>query len=121
MFHSNDPCRDWLKLAIFDSIIGTVFWSPFCLFTKICNPAVPSARVRKLLSKLTSPTGIVKTPSSTSRLLVSLDFVRFVMAITGEITGNPLRASVHYSFVAISRTCNRLLLNELRAKHESTR
>ena len=37
IFHSNDPCRDWLNLAVFDSK-GPAFWSPFCLFTKICNP-----------------------------------------------------------------------------------
>ncbi len=50
IFHSNDPCRDWINLAVFDSK-GPTFWSPFCLFKKICNPTVPYARVRKLISK----------------------------------------------------------------------
>ncbi len=64
------------NLAVFDSK-GPAFWSPFCVFTKICNPTVPCARFRKLISKWTLPTWIVKAPSPTCRLwfcLISLTF-----------------------------------------------
>ena len=63
----------------------------FCLFIKICNPTVPCTRVRKLISKWATPTGIVKTPSSTCWLWFHLiSYVLLAIIIAREVTGNPL-------------------------------
>ena len=97
IFHSNEPCRDWKKISSI-WLEGPAFWSPFCLFTKTCNPTAPCARVSKLIPKWTSPTGIVKPLSSVCRLWFSLYFLRFVMTIiiAGEVTGNPLSGLVQH-------------------------
>ena len=90
IFHSNDPCRDCLNLALFDSK-DSAFWPPFC-FDQNLYPTVPCARVRKLIFQVNFVNWDRESVCSHFSSLVSLDFVRFVMAITiaGEVTGNTL-------------------------------
>ncbi len=95
IYQADDPCWDWLNLPLFDSK-GPAFWSPFCLFSKNWNPTVHCARVRKLISKWISLTGIMENAILHLPTLVSLDFLPFVMEIiiAGEVTGNPLSGLV---------------------------
>ena len=62
------------------------------VLTKISNPTVPCARVRKLIFQVNFVNWDRESVCSHFSSLVSLDFVRFVMAITiaGEVTENML-------------------------------
>ena len=72
------------------------FWLPFCLFTKICNSTVPDLAPEFVNWYFNFQVNFAtcgrESAFSHFSHLVSLDFLRFVMAITiaGEVTGNEL-------------------------------
>ncbi len=106
IFQADDPCRDWLNVAVFDSK-GPTFCPPFCVFSKICNPTVLCARVRKLLFQVNFTIWCIESVFSQFSRLVSLDFLRFVMTITivGEVTGNRLTSLFSCMAVEIIHSC----------------
>ncbi len=80
-FSGGWPVSRLANLVIFDSK-GLAFWPPFCMFSKICNPTVRCATVRKLLFQVNFATWSIKRIFSQFSRLVLFDFLRFVMAIT---------------------------------------
>ena len=77
------------SLAVFDSK-GAAFWSQFWLFSKICNPTIPCARVHKLLFQVNFANWDRDSTFLHLPTLVLLDFLRFVMSIiiAVEVNGN---------------------------------
>ena len=59
IFHSNDPCRDWLNLPVFDSK-DPAFWSPFCLLPKSVIPQFLAAEFVNWYFKWTSRPAFAK-------------------------------------------------------------
>ena len=59
IFHSNEPCWDWLNFAVFDST-DPFFWSLFCLLTKSVIPQFPVAEFVNWYFKWTSRPGVAK-------------------------------------------------------------
>ena len=93
IFYSNDPCRDSLNLAVFDSK------DPRFLVAILCRPPIcqnlkshSSMRQSSLIDKVNFVNWDRESTVSHFSRLVSFDFLRFVMAITiaGEVTGNRL-------------------------------